>query len=99
MKLTVSHLERLKRLHQLLLLGQTGSPEACAKTLNISPRTLRGDLQILKDWGGQVAYDRKHTTYFYTNCFDLQISIEIKIVGEEDERKIYGGCGLYQQPF
>ena len=47
MKLTLEHIDRLKHLHKLLLLRQTGTPKECAQKLKISDRTLREDLQII----------------------------------------------------
>jgi len=88
---TLKHLERLKRLHKLLLNKQTGSPKECAYKLNISERTLREDLQIIKEWGGEVCYDRKAFTYYYCNVFDLRIGFEITAITPNEERKISGG--------
>ena len=91
MTITLTHLERLKRLHKLLLEGQTGNPKELAKRLSISPRTLREDLQVIKEWGGDLDYNRKCKTYHYRNDFDLKINVEITVMETEEKRKIYGG--------
>ena len=55
MNFTLKHLERMKRLHQLLLRKRTGTPKDCAQKLKISDRTLREDIQIIKEWGVRCA--------------------------------------------
>jgi transcriptional antiterminator len=47
MNLTLEHIERIKRLHKLLLNKHTRPPKECAQKLKISDRTLREDLQII----------------------------------------------------
>ena len=91
MKLTLEHIDRLKHLHKLLLHRQTGTPKECAQKLKISDRTLREDLQIIKEWGGEVCYDRKGFSYYYCNAFDLRIGYEITAITSDEERKIIGG--------
>ena len=91
MSFTLKHLERMKRLHQLLLGKRTGTPKECAQKLKISDRTLREDIQIIKEWGGKVCYDRKAFNYHYSNQFDLRISYEITVITPEGARKITGG--------
>ena len=88
---TLEHIEWIKRLHKLLLNKHTGTPKECAQKLKISDRTLREDLQIIKEWGGDVCYDRKGFTYYYCNAFDLRIGFEITAITPNEELRITGG--------
>jgi len=91
MNFTLKHLERMKRLHQLLLRKRTGTPKDCAQKLKISDRTLREDIQIIKEWGGKMCYDRKAFSYHYANQFGLRVSYEITIITPEGARRITRG--------
>ena len=91
MSLTLAHLERLQQLHEFLLGRKTGPPKSCAERFSISPRTLREDLQIIREWGGKVGYNRKDQTYYYLEEFDLYIHIEVVALSAAKQRKIYGG--------
>lgn len=91
MTLTLNHLTRLKSLHQRIKSAQTGTPGQLAKSLHISQRTLREDLELVKHWGGEVCYDRKNTTYHYCNDFDLKINFDVIAITEGQQQHIYGG--------
>lgn len=91
MSITLAHLERLKRIHDFLLNENTGNPTHFAKRLSISVRTLREDLNIIKEWGGKVGYNRKGQSYYYQNQFDLHIHFEVVVLCADEQRKIYGG--------
>jgi transcriptional antiterminator len=91
MTLTLKHLTRLKSLHQIIKSAQTGTPAQLAKSLHISQRTLREDLELVKHWGGEICYDRKNTTYYYCNDFDLKISFDVIAITEGQQQHIYGG--------
>ena len=91
MSITLAHLERLKRTHGFLQNGNTGNPTEFAKRLSISVRTLREDLNILKEWGGKVGYNRKDQTYYYQEQFDVHIHVEVVVLCAAEQSKIYGG--------
>ena len=91
MSITLAHLERLKCIHSFLQKGNTGNPVEFAKRLSISVRTLREDLNILKEWGGKVGYNRKDRTYYYQEQFDVHIHVEVVVLCAAEQRKIYGG--------
>ena len=91
MKLTLEHLLRLQRLHQSIKNENTGTAEGLAKKLNISPRTLRYDLAVLKDWGAQLCFQRKGNTYRYLEHFELKIVLDIEVITADNQFKITGG--------
>ena len=91
MSITLAHLERLKRIHDFVKNENTGNPTDFAKLLFISVRTLQEDLNILKEWGGKVEYNRKNQTYYYLDQFDLYIHFEVVVLSAAEQRKIYGG--------
>ena len=57
--------DRIKRLKDLIDRECTGSPDMLANTLGISKRTLFNDLDMLRDDGLKIKYNRYQATYFY----------------------------------
>lgn len=88
MNFTIKHLDRLKKLHRLILDQKTAPPRLLAKILHINERTLRKDLELLKDWGADIHYDRKAQRYYYQNTFDLLISYDLTIITAKEQKKI-----------
>ena len=89
MSITLAHLERLKRIHDFVQKENTGNPTDFAKLLFISVRTLQEDLNILKEWGGKVEYNRKNQTYYYLDQFSARFPLGkvTAIVGESGSGK------------
>ena len=57
--------DRIERLKNLINRECTGSPEMLANTLGVSRRTLFKDLDMLRDDGLKITYNRYRETYFY----------------------------------
>ena len=60
-------ISRLNYLHELIEKRGTGTPDYCAKKLQVSKRTLFFQIGILKSLGGPIKYSKKLQTYFYTH--------------------------------
>ena len=90
MSITLAHLERLKCMHGFLQ-KKIQNPTEFAKRLSISVRTLQEDLNIFKEWGAKVGYNRKDQTYYYQEPFDVHIHVEVVVLCVAEQRKIYGG--------
>lgn len=60
-----SYLYAMRKLHQVISAGQTGTPEQLAEWLGVSVSTLYNYLNIMKDVGAPIIYDRKAKTYRY----------------------------------
>jgi hypothetical protein len=63
----IEHLEALERLHLLIQRKATGTPEQLAGRFNVSQRTIRNFIQILKDKDLSVHYCRDLQTYYCNN--------------------------------
>jgi predicted DNA-binding transcriptional regulator YafY len=68
----IEHLEALERLHLLIQRKATGTPEQLAGRFNVSQRTIRNFIQILKDKDLSVHYCRDLQTYYYEFEVDVQ---------------------------
>ena len=87
----IKQIERLQLLNKLILQERTGPPEELAHRLHVSRRTIYDLIDILKDWGAEVAYDRKNRTFYYKLSFEVNIYFSLKVIKEGESEKIYGG--------
>jgi predicted DNA-binding transcriptional regulator YafY len=67
----------LERLHQLIRLKATGSPQQLAAKFNVSVGTVKNLIQVFKDKNLPIRYSRKNGTYYYEDeieghLFDLK---------------------------
>jgi predicted DNA-binding transcriptional regulator YafY len=68
----IEQLEALERLHLLIQRKATGTPEQLAGRFNVSPRTIRNFIQILKYRDLSVNYCRGSQTYYYESEVEVQ---------------------------
>lgn len=73
----MTFLERLRtldRLHNLIRLKATGSPQQLAQRLQVSKRTIFNLLEDLRTFGAEIAYCKYTQSYYYAEpihlCFD-----------------------------
>ena len=60
-----NRLDRLCKLHELVRLEQTGTPNELAERLEISRSQLYKMLETLKEYGVDIKYSRFFRTYHY----------------------------------
>jgi predicted DNA-binding transcriptional regulator YafY len=67
----------LEHIHKLISQSCTGVPKSFAGKLGISERYLHTILDELKDMGAPIRYSRKEETYYYSECFEINISVRL----------------------
>ncbi len=93
---TIKNLERLQQLNELVKQENTGTPKELADKLGISERSVYNLVEFLKDWDAPICYCRKQKTYYYSGCFDLQLSISLTIIKGKEQTQIYGGSYFFK---
>ncbi|MEO0508159.1 MAG: DNA-binding protein [Bacteroidota bacterium] len=78
--ISIKNLERLQKLHRLIVNETTGTPKELATRLRVSERLIFCLLDELKDYEAKIAYDRKRKTYFYSDDFELDINISVSTI-------------------
>ena len=84
-------LERLQQLHNLIANENTGTPEELSNLLQISKRSVYLLIKELKDYEAEICYSKSRKTYYYSNDFDLQVSISVNVLTNNQVTKIFGG--------
>ena len=84
-------LERLQQLHGLITNENTGTPKELAVLLQISQRSVHLLIEQLKDYNANICYSRSRKTYHYCEDFDLQVSISVNVLTNNEVTQIFGG--------
>jgi predicted DNA-binding transcriptional regulator YafY len=58
-------IDRFRRIDQLVRLKSTGRPQDLAERLEISESTLYAFIQVMKDMGAPISYDKNRESYVY----------------------------------
>jgi DNA-binding protein len=70
-------IDRACQIHALIQKEATGTPDEFAKRLHISRRLLYYLLDELKDVGAEIEYNRRKSTFYYANDFEIHVTIRI----------------------
>ena len=89
-------LERLQQLHNLITNENTGTPKELANLLQISQRSVHVLVEQLKDYNANICYSRSRKTYYYCDDFDLQVSISVNVLTNNEVTQIFGGSYFLQ---
>ena len=84
-------LERLQQLHQLIALEKTGTPKELANLMQISQRSVHLLIEKLRDYNAIIGYNRSTKTYYYCEDFDIQVSISVNVLTNDEVTQIFGG--------
>ena len=77
-----NEIHRLNRLHRLIKMCNTGSPDELAHKLHISKRHLYNVLDNLRALGAKIDYSRSDYTFYYTNSFELHLDLRCEIISK-----------------
>jgi len=79
----IDNIKQLRAVHEMIKQQKTGTPDMFASKLYVSRRTLYYILDVIKDLGGEIAYNRTDKTFFYTKKFDMDIKIMVRKTWKE----------------
>ena len=66
-------IERLFRMHELILQENTGTPDEFARRMQISRRTLNNMIKRFNDFDVPIKYSRTRLTYYYNQGSERNI--------------------------
>ena len=67
----LKQLERLRKIHRMIKLENTGTPSELAEKLHISTRLTYLLLEQLREFDAPLCFNRRTRTYYYKNDFEL----------------------------
>lgn len=86
----------MQQIHNLIAIENTGSPRELSNLLQISERSVHLLLEQLKDYNANICYSRSRKTYYYSDDFDLQVSISVNVLTNNEVTQIFGGSYFLQ---
>jgi len=90
----LKQLERLRKVHKLIKLENTGTPGELAQKLRISTRQTYLVLEELKEMDAPIQFNRRTGTYYYEYEYELTINISIQVLAHDKLMSIYAGRGV-----
>jgi hypothetical protein len=93
------YLERIERIHKMVLQENTGSPNEFARRLGISRTRLYEIMDELKLEGAPISYSKSCRTFYYEEPFHISISVDIKTLDNEEVAITSGGQFFPYRPF
>ena len=88
---TLKQLERLRKIHQFIKIGKTGTPKEFADKLNICESQLYNVLDNLKIKGFPIMYSRSLKSYVYEDYCELEVVYSVQLLTKQEKIKIAGG--------
>ncbi len=87
----IRQIERLQLVNRLIVQGKTGTPEELGDRLGLSKRQVFNIIEMLRDIGAPVSYNKIRKTYHYEEPCRLKIDFSLTLIEKNEEKKIYGG--------
>jgi len=87
----LKQIERLKKIHRLIKIENTGTPAELSKKLHISLRQTFLMLEQLKGFDAPLKFNRRTKTYYYEADFELSVHISIQVMSKEKVINVYAG--------
>jgi len=95
----IKKINRVEKLHTLILNEKTGSPKELAESLGISRATLYVLIDELNSLNMPVSYSRKYETFYYEQEVKLTLSFKVEVINNPNElMKINGGNFTFMLP-
>ncbi len=85
------YLDRISRMHKMLIRQATGTPSEFASQLGVSRTTLYEMIDELKSRGAPISYSKSLCTFFYTEPFEINVSCSMRLLNHFEEKQYTGG--------
>lgn len=87
----IEKINRIERLHRLLVTEKTGTPQQLAERLGVSRASLYHLIDELSSYNSPVTYSRKHETFFYEKNNKTSMGYKLEVLDNDENRTITGG--------
>ncbi len=80
----IKYIERIKAMDDLIRRKATGTSNQFAEKMHISRSTLMEYIDVIKNMGAPIAYDKFRNSYYYLYPCKLKIGFESKMLSEDE---------------
>ena len=85
------YLDRISRMHRMLIRQSTGTPSEFARQLGVSRTTLYEMIDEFKSRGAPISYSKALCTLFYAEPFEINVSCSLRSLNHVEEKQLTGG--------
>jgi predicted DNA-binding transcriptional regulator YafY len=85
------YLDRIGKMHRMVLRQNTGTPEECARRLGVSRTTLYELIDELRSRGAPIIYSKSAKTFYYSRPFDIDITCSMRPLSVNEATEFQGG--------
>jgi len=85
------YLDRINRMHKMVVRQRTGTPSEFALQLGVSRTTLYEMIDELRSRGAPISYSKSLKTFFYNEPFEISIACSLRPLTCTEEKKYTGG--------
>lgn len=85
------YLDRISRMHRMLIRRRTGTPSEFASQLGVSRTTLYEMIDELKSRGAPISYSKSSCTFFYAEPYEINVSCSMRPLNHFEEKHLTGG--------
>ncbi len=85
------YLDRINRMHRMLIRQHTGTPSEFASHLGVSRSTLYEMIDELKSRGAPISYSKSSCTFFYAEPFEINVTCSMRVLDYCEKKQLTGG--------
>jgi hypothetical protein len=92
------YIDRIGKMHKLVLRRRTGTPDEFAGQLGVSRTTLYELIDELRSRGAPITYSKSTRTFFYSRPYEISITCSMRPLTGSEEEDNTGGVtcpGIY----
>jgi predicted DNA-binding transcriptional regulator YafY len=90
------YLDRINRMHRMIVRQRTGTPSEFAFQLGVSRTTLYEMIDELRSRGAPITYSKSQKTFYYLEPFEVSITCSMRPLTRTEEKQLTGGEIFYR---
>jgi sugar-specific transcriptional regulator TrmB len=90
------YLDRISKMHKLVMRRKTGTPEEFAHQLGVSRTSLYELLDEMKSRGAPIEYSKSSRTFYYQEPFEISVTCSLRALSYNEEKELYGGYNYFR---
>ena len=90
------YLDRINRMHRLVVRQRTGTPSEFAFQLGVSRTTLYEMIDELRSRGAPITYSKSQKTFYYLEPFEVSVTCSMRPLTQVEEKQLTGGENIYR---
>jgi predicted DNA-binding transcriptional regulator YafY len=89
-------LDRINRMHRMVVRQKTGTPSEFAYQLGVSRTTLYEMIDELRSRGAPITYSKSQKTFYYSEPYEVTITCSMRSLTHLEEKQLFGGAFYYR---